>query len=234
MPAVAVNPPPLRLIFTSTTSMSSSWNRHAVPRPLNWLLPVKLRSCKWTTGILAKNILTKAFMGEGGEVRTWRPSTLPALGASALSWAIPSPIFKRWPGMVGQSRYICSLFLGLFCSIRLIPHAVKPMNKTGEIGLFFFFIHILVCFWLKYSSKAYPWMRMLNVEREGAGRVISSRIKMTNHRLKREIVNSLWRTDRSSSSQHKFFSNRAGVNYSILLGQCAPLLGVHGGLDGTE
>ena len=29
-------------------------------------------------------------------------------------------------------------------SIILIPHAVKPMKKTGEIGLFFFFIHILV------------------------------------------------------------------------------------------
>ena len=40
---------------------------------------------------------------------------------------------------------LCSLFLGLFCSIRLIPHAVKPINKTGEIGPFFFFIHILVC-----------------------------------------------------------------------------------------
>ena len=37
-----------------------------------------------------------------------------------------------------------SRFLGLFCSIRLIPYAVKPMKKTVEIGIFFFFIHILV------------------------------------------------------------------------------------------
>ena len=49
-------------------------------------------------------------------------------------------------------------------SIILMPHAVKPLNKTGETGLFFFFIHILVC------SEAYLWKRMLNVEREGGGR----------------------------------------------------------------
>ena len=30
-----------------------------------------------------------------------------------------------------------------------------------------------------------------------------------------------------------FVSNGEGANYSILLGQCAPLLGVYGGLDGT-
>ena len=29
----------------------------------------------------------------------------------------------------------CSQFLGLFCSIRLIPHAIKPIKKTVEIGL---------------------------------------------------------------------------------------------------
>ena len=40
-------------------------------------------------------------------------------------------------------------------------------------------------------------------------------------------------TDRSSNSQHELVSNGKDVNYSILLGQCAPLLGVCRGLDGT-
>ena len=31
------------------------------------------------------------------------------------------------------------------------------------------------------------------------------------------------------NSQYEFVSNREGANYSILLGQCAPLLGVCGG-----
>ena len=35
------------------------------------------------------------------------------------------------------------------------------------------------------------------------------------------------------NSQYEFVSNGEGVNYSILLGQCAPLLGVCSGLDGT-
>ena len=35
------------------------------------------------------------------------------------------------------------------------------------------------------------------------------------------------------NSQHEFVSNGEGVNYSTLLGQCAPLLGACGGLDGT-
>ena len=70
----------------------------------------------------------------------------------------------------GTGKICCSWFLGLFCSVIPFSHAVKPMKKTVDRGLFFFFIHILVCFWLKYSSKAYPWMRMLKVEREGGGR----------------------------------------------------------------
>ena len=40
-------------------------------------------------------------------------------------------------------------------------------------------------------------------------------------------------TDRSSNSQHELVSNGKDVNYSILLGQCAPILGVCSGLDGT-
>ena len=34
-------------------------------------------------------------------------------------------------------------------------------------------------------------------------------------------------------THHEFVSNGEGVKYSILLGQCAPLLGACGGLDGT-
>ena len=35
------------------------------------------------------------------------------------------------------------------------------------------------------------------------------------------------------TAKHEFVSNGEGVNYSILLGQCAPFSGVRGGLDGT-
>ena len=38
----------------------------------------------------------------------------------------------------------CSLFLEGFLLSYTVSNAVKPMKKTGEIGLFFFFIHILV------------------------------------------------------------------------------------------
>ena len=39
----------------------------------------------------------------------------------------------------------CSRILGLLCSLSLTnSNADKPMKKTVEIGLFFFFIHILV------------------------------------------------------------------------------------------
>ena len=37
-----------------------------------------------------------------------------------------------------------SRFLGLCSSIIPFSHAVKPMKKTVKIGLFFFFIHIIV------------------------------------------------------------------------------------------
>ena len=46
-------------------------------------------------------------------------------------------------------NWYCSRFLGLSCLLSYtVPfsRAVKPMNKTGAIGLFFFSIHILVCF----------------------------------------------------------------------------------------
>ena len=49
----------------------------------------------------------------------------------------------------------------------------------------------------------------------------------------RKRMNSFGRTNCLPNSQHKFVFNGAGVNYSILLGQCAPLLGVCGGLDRT-
>ena len=51
--------------------------------------------------------------------------------------------------------------------------------------------------------------------------------------VSKKIVNSLWRIDYLSINYYEFVSNGEGVNYSILLGQCAPLLGVCGGLDGT-
>ena len=57
--------------------------------------------------------------------------------------------------------------------------------------------------------------------------------EITKLSLKREIMNSHWRTGCSSNSQCEFVSNGAGVNYSIPLGQCAPLLGVCSGLDRT-
>ena len=57
--------------------------------------------------------------------------------------------------------------------------------------------------------------------------------KNTELSSERKRVNSPWRTDCSSNSQYEFVSNGEGVNYSILLGQCAPLLGVCSGLDGT-
>ena len=38
----------------------------------------------------------------------------------------------------------CSLFLGGFLLSYTVSNAVKPMKKTVEIGLFFFFIHILM------------------------------------------------------------------------------------------
>ena len=40
-------------------------------------------------------------------------------------------------------------------------------------------------------------------------------------------------SERTVNSQYEFVSNGEGVNYSTLLGQCAPLLGACGGLDGT-
>ena len=58
-------------------------------------------------------------------------------------------------------------------------------------------------------------------------------VKLLNYRLEEKRMNSFGSTNCLPNSQHKFVSNGAGVNYSILLGQCAPLLGVRGGLDGT-
>ena len=51
--------------------------------------------------------------------------------------------------------------------------------------------------------------------------------------LSKKTVNGLWRINYLSITHHEFVSNGEGVNYSILLGQCAPLLGACGGLDGT-
>ena len=59
-----------------------------------------------------------------------------------------------------------------------------------------------------------------------------SEISMPDSKLNNESLPGK-RTDYSSNSRYNFVSNGEGVNYSILLGQCAPLLGVCGGLDGT-
>ena len=50
----------------------------------------------------------------------------------------------------------------------------------------------------------------------------------------RKKLNSFERTNCLPNNQHIFVFNGAGVNYSILLGQCAPLLGVRSGLDRTR
>ena len=60
-----------------------------------------------------------------------------------------------------------------------------------------------------------------------------SEILRPDSKLNNEPLSERRRTDRLSNSWYNFVSDGKGVNYSILLGQCAPLLGVCGGLDGT-
>ena len=76
-----------------------------------------------------------------------------------LSWNIslfsPFPYlhpYQNYPAasnifLIFKSLVVCVSSDFIAYSNILISHAVKPMNNTGEKGLFFFFI--LVCFWLK-------------------------------------------------------------------------------------
>ena len=63
----------------------------------------------------------------------------------------------------------------------------------------------------------------------GAGGRLRSRLRMKcPTRVKQSLKNQLL-----AKSHHEFVSDGNGVKYSIPIGQCAPLLGACGGLDGT-
>ena len=73
-------------------------------------------------------------------------------------------------GLGSLNNLACSRILGILCPLSFTnSNADKPMKKTVEIGLFFFFIHILVSPDSNIVTGAYPWKRLYRICRGGGG-----------------------------------------------------------------